>query len=128
MTRQRPLSPHLSIYKPQISSVLSIMHRITGVFLFIFILALSWLMIVILTNSMGFALLELDLVSMVNSLWFKLFLLCVLFCLYFHLLNGIRHLFWDIGLGFEIGTMHKSGWFIILFTMLMTAFTSYLLI
>ncbi len=128
MIKRRPLSPHLSIYKPQISSVLSIMHRITGVLLFIFVLALSWLMILMLSSSMGFALLEWDFISIVNSCWFKVCLLCVLFCLYFHLLNGIRHLFWDIGIGFEIRSMHKSGWFVILCTLLMTAFTLYLIL
>lgn len=128
MTKSRPLSPHLSIYKPQISSVLSIMHRITGVFLFIFIIALSWLMILMLSSSMGFALLEWDFLSIVNSCFFKACLLGVLFCLYFHLFNGIRHLFWDIGLGFEISSMHKSGWFVMLCTLLMTAFTLYLIL
>ena len=128
MTRGRPLSPHLSIYKPQISSVLSIMHRITGLLLFIFVLALSWLMILMLSSSMGFALLEWDFIFIVNSCWFKAYLLCVLFCLYFHLFNGIRHLFWDVGLGFEIKSIHKSGWFVILCTLLMTAFTLYLIL
>ena len=127
MTHKRPLSPHLSIYKMQISSVLSIMHRITGFFLFVFIVALSWFMIVMLSNSMGFKLLEWDFISIVNSWWFQIYLLCVLFCLYFHLLNGIRHFFWDIGLGFEIRTMHKSGWAVIFCTLFMTGFTLYLI-
>lgn len=128
MSSKRPLSPHLSIYKPQISSVLSIMHRITGVFLFIFVLALSWLMIFMLSSSMGFLLLECDFSTIVNSFLFKACLLGGLFCLYFHLFNGIRHLFWDIGLGFEISSMYKSGWFVVFCTLLMTAFTLYLIL
>ena len=128
MIKKRPLSPHLSIYKPQISSVLSIMHRITGVLLFIFILNLSWLMIVLLSNSMGFKLLNWDFVYILNSCWFKCYLGCILFCLYFHLFNGIRHLFWDAGLGFKIVSMHKSGWLVILGTLLMTVFTVFLML
>ena len=124
----RPLSPHLSIYKPQISSVLSIMHRITGVVLFICILDLAWFMILLLGNGIGFSFVDWDLVSMSNTWWFKLYIICLLFCLYYHLLNGIRHLLWDAGFGFEKSTMHKTGWGVVVLTIVMTAFTLYLML
>lgn len=124
--RKRPLSPHLSIYKPQISSVMSIMHRITGGVLFFCVLSLSWIMILMLSNSMGLISLQCHSDSLFSSLWFKAYMLSFIFCLYYHFLNGVRHLFWDIGYGFEKLTMHISGWAVILLTVVMTIFTIYL--
>jgi succinate dehydrogenase / fumarate reductase cytochrome b subunit len=128
MTRNkgRPTSPHLSIYKPQISSVMSIMHRITGAILFICILSLSWIMILMLSNIMGIYSLGCDFSKVFYSMWFDIYLGCFLFCLYYHFLNGVRHLFWDIGCGFEKSTMHISGWAVILLTVVMTILTMYL--
>ena len=124
--KSRPTSPHLSIYKPQISSVMSIMHRITGAMLFVFILSLSWLIILMLSNSVGIYSIGCDFSKLFHSMWFNMYLGCFLFCLYYHFLNGVRHLFWDIGYGFEKSTMHVSGWAVILLTLVMTTFTMYL--
>ncbi len=100
----RPISPHLSIYKPQISTTLSILHRITGVIIFAGLVGLVWLFVF---AAYGY---PTDLVSnILRSPVGAVILLGWAFCLYYHLCNGIRHLFWDIGKGFELATVTKSG-------------------
>ncbi len=121
--KERPLSPHLTIYKLQISSALSILHRMTGLFLFFAVIVLSWLMVVLLMQSVGLIFVDQDFTYVLNSVIFKLFLLAAVFCLYYHLLNGIRHLFWDIGLGFEIKTMDKSGYLVVALSIIFTGIT-----
>lgn len=106
--KNRPLSPHLSVYKYQITSVLSIFHRITGIILFFSLIILSWWLILAIFSDF-------------RECYFKLFncgiiqlaLLGVLFSLFYHSANGIRHLCWDLGYGFEIKTVEKTGWTVI---------------
>ncbi len=114
-----PLSPHLSIYKWQITMVLSIAHRASGIFLSIGLLLLScWLMSIAAGPEVyaGF--------SQYLDTWYGILLL-LLFCfsLYFHLCNGIRHLFWDAGLGFEIRTFYNSGYAVIIASIVLTVVT-----
>ena len=105
---KRPLSPHISIYKPQLTSVLSITHRLTGIGLFVGALLLSWWIVL---NVYGCA-------SCINPLIMsipgKVFLVLWTLALYYHLLNGIRHLFWDIGKGFEVKTVNFTGIIVLL--------------
>jgi succinate dehydrogenase / fumarate reductase cytochrome b subunit len=118
-SQNRPLSPHLQIYKPQITSILSITHRMTGLFLAFgaFLLA-SWL----ITATYGS-----DAFEMAQSLlysWFgKLVLLGLTFSLYFHLANGIRHLGWDFGKGFDLPKVQATGIAVILFAIAFTVLT-----
>lgn len=124
--KRRPISPHLTVYKPQISSVLSILHRITGAFLFFSVIFLSWLLVLVIMQGSGIAPFEkttefLD--ATLDTMLFKLFLLSVAFCLYYHLLNGIRHLFWDAGYGFEIKSMKISGIFVVALSLFCTGAT-----
>ena len=111
MSKQRPISPHLQIYKPQITSVLSIFHRITGVALsFGTILLVLW----VVTLSLGESYYEYYLMfrsSFIGTIIFIGFT----FALNYHLSNGIRHLFWDFGYGYEIVTVYKSG-IVVIFT------------
>jgi succinate dehydrogenase / fumarate reductase cytochrome b subunit len=107
---QRPLSPDLQIYRPQLTSVLSITHRLTGVALSVGSpLLVFWLM----TAEAGpqpYATLHVFLTS-----WVGLALLFGwTFSLFFHLCNGIRHLFWDAGYGFELKTIYASGWAVVM--------------
>jgi succinate dehydrogenase / fumarate reductase cytochrome b subunit len=114
---QRPLSPHLGIYRPQITSMLSIAHRITGVALFIGALLFSWW---IFLNVYGCG-------TCVNALLdhivTKIFLVGWTLALYYHLFNGIRHLYWDMGRGFKLCSVHFSGWFVVVLTLASTAAT-----
>jgi succinate dehydrogenase / fumarate reductase, cytochrome b subunit len=123
MRKTRPLSPHLTIYKPQISSVLSIFHRITGIFLFFGLLFLSWILVSLMMQSIGVVDESNCIYDIINSRIFKAILLGIIFCLYYHLLNGIRHLVWDVGLGFEKRTMNISGMVVLLLWGLMTFIT-----
>jgi len=111
---QRPLSPHLQIYKPQISSVLSILHRITGFALYVGVILFAWWLV---ANAYGCG-------KCINSL-FKISLVRVFIfgwtlALYYHLLNGIRHLFWDIGKGYGLCIMQKTGWLVLVGTVLLS--------
>lgn len=122
MARERPISPHLQVYKPQITSVLSIFHRITGVAMtFGLILLVAW----IFTLSLGEEYFE-YFVMFIKS-WFGLLILFgFTFALNYHLCNGIRHLFWDAGYGYEIETVHKSGLAVLVVSFVLTILIWYL--
>ncbi len=112
---KRPLSPHISIYKWQITSVLSIAHRLSGIAIYIGAILLAWW---IIANIYGCAL---WVNSFITSPIGKLFLVLWSIGLFYHMLNGIRHLFWDMGKGFEIPTVNRTGIFVIIGTILLTA-------
>ncbi|MCA3249832.1 MAG: succinate dehydrogenase, cytochrome b556 subunit [Holosporaceae bacterium] len=115
----RPLSPHLQIYRPQITSVLSILHRITG-----FALSIGLLLLAGLVISAAFGQQSFDLVRGQMSTWYGYILLMGWsWAFYYHLCNGIRHLFWDIGKGFELSTVTTSGWAVLLASLTMTVVT-----
>ena len=122
MARERPISPHLQVYKPQITSVLSIFHRITGVALtFGLILLVAW----IFTLSLGEEYFE-YFVMFIKSWFGFLILFGFTFALNYHLCNGIRHLFWDAGYGYEIETVHKSGLAVLVVSFVLTILIWYL--
>lgn len=106
----RPLSPHLTIYKPQLTSVLSIFHRITGSFLALLIILSSVLFYYgLFYIGFGFQyVIFFDFFCM-----FSTFVLSVsyfmVFLISYHFLNGIRHLSWDLGLGLEIKSLYTTG-------------------
>ena len=111
-----PLSPHLQIYRWHISSLISITHRITGVInLLALILIFFWLVVL----SFGESNYELFLL-IINSFLGKFILIGFTWSMSFHLLSGIRHLFWDMGYGFEIKTANISGITVIIFSLILT--------
>ena len=116
----RPLSPHLQVYRPQLTSVLSITHRATGIGLsFGIILLITW--IVAAAAGENYFLL----VNSIVTSWFgKLVLLGFTWALFYHLCNGIRHLFWDAGFGFELSTVYKSGYATVAGSIILTATAS----
>lgn len=119
---KRPLSPHLSIYKPQISSVLSIGHRVTGFGLYIATILMMW----------WFAL---WVFSEFDSWYFKIFdhtliKVIIFFTIYgysYHLSTGIRHLIWDVGIGYDISSMNFSGWIAVCSSLILTLILTYLI-
>ena len=113
----RPLSPHLQIYRPQISSVLSIIHRLTGVALSISLFLLVYWLLALASGKSDYATAQ----SLFGSWLGTLILIAITFALCYHLCNGIRHLFWDVGVGFAINTMHRTGIAVIIAAALMTA-------
>ena len=116
-TPARPLSPHLQIYRWQISNTLSILHRLTGAFLGLgFVLLTAWLMSVAdgaeaYARMMGILRGPVGILALTG--WTAAF--------FFHFFNGIRHLFWDAGIGFEKRHSHLSGWLTLAGTVLLTA-------
>ena len=113
---KNPLSPHLQIYRWQISSLLSITHRILGVInLIALFLIFFWLLILSLgeSNYQSFLLI-------INSLFGKFILIGFTWSMSFHVLSGIRHLVWDMGYGFEIKTANISGIIVIFSSLVLT--------
>ena len=107
-TGERPLSPHLMIYRPQLTSVLSITHRLTGVALVAGTALLTWWLVAAALGPGAF-----EVVQAVLGHWLgRLVLLGWTYALFYHLCNGIRHLFWDAGYGFELPTLYATGWLV----------------
>ena len=94
---ERPLSPHLSIYKPMLTMMMSIMHRITGAALFFGTLLLTWWLLAAVSGPSAYAKLQFFMDSIIG----RLILFGYTWALLFHMLGGIRHLIWDTGRGFE---------------------------
>ena len=123
--RPRPLSPHLQVYKPQLTSMLSILHRGTGVFLYLNVFVLAFYLYTIAFWVEG------DLFYCATGhgestigIWvFNFYILALLFSLYFHFCTGLRHLFWDIGYLYEISKVYLTAKAIILVTIALTSFT-----
>ena len=114
---ERPLSPHLSIYRWPITMTLSILHRATGVALSVgFVLLVFWLAdaasgpdaYAVFTTAMG---------SMIG----RLLLIGWSWAFFYHLSNGIRHLVWDTGRGLEKGQATASAWFVLVTSIVLTA-------
>ena len=116
MENKNPLSPHIQIYRWHISSLLSMTHRIVGVInLLALILIFFWLLIL----SFGESSYELFLI-IINSFFGKFILIGFTWSMSFHLLSGIRHLFWDLGYGFEIKTANISGIIVMISSLVLT--------
>ncbi|MBS3742932.1 MAG: succinate dehydrogenase, cytochrome b556 subunit [Wenzhouxiangellaceae bacterium] len=116
-TNQRPLSPHLQVYRPQWTSVLSILHRITGVLLSVgTVLMVVWLVALAQGEAAYSAMLQfmgnpIVLIALVG--W--------TLALFYHLLNGIRHLTWDTGAMLELKPARASGWAVVVVSVVLTA-------
>lgn len=108
--RARPLSPHLTIYRPQWTSVLSIFHRLTGIVLVAGTLALAWWIIAAAAGSGAWATSQAFWGGWIG----RLLLLGWTFCLFYHLCNGIRHLVWDTGAGLTLGAARATGVIVVL--------------
>ncbi len=113
---KRPLSPHLQIYKPQLTSVLSISHRITGVILSIFSILIP---VFLLFLSLG-ADYYYQLLNIMDHILVKAILAGTIFVVAYHLSNGVRHLFWDLGFGLSIRNSYISGYLVILISLAIT--------
>lgn len=124
-SKKRPTSPHLQIYKWNISSLTSIMHRFTGVALYVSIVAIVWY-IIYYAYQINIAESE----EVCDCPWktifediFALAAIFVTFSLYYHFCNGIRHLFWDIGKGFELKDARRNGYLVVITSLILTIAT-----
>lgn len=117
----RPLSPHLQIYKPQITSTLSILHRITGLWLAVAATVLVfWLYALAFDPSVYAAI-----TAFFSGLFGKIVLFSWLVAFNYHLCNGIRHLFWDAGKGFELPQVYRSGYFVLVAALVLSGIIWY---
>ena len=115
-SNNRPLSPHLQVYKPQLTTFMSITHRATGIALAVGTLMLVCWLIAAATGETAFN----EVQAFLGSIVGRLLLLGWSFALFYHLCNGLRHLFWDAGRGFEIETAYMTGRIVIAASILLT--------
>jgi succinate dehydrogenase / fumarate reductase cytochrome b subunit len=101
----RPLSPHLQIYRPQITSVLSILHRMTGVGMALGAVLVVWWLLAAATGAAYFETVD----GLITSWIGTLVMMGCSWALCYHFLNGIRHLVWDAGYGFDLETVDRTG-------------------
>jgi succinate dehydrogenase / fumarate reductase cytochrome b subunit len=115
----RPLSPHLQIYRPQLTSITSILTRITGNGLIVGVMLAVWWLLAAATSDAYFAV-----ANAVATSWFgDLVFAGSLWAVWYHLLAGIRHFIFDAGHGLDIPTAEKLGWACIIGSVLLTVIT-----
>lgn len=113
---KRPLSPHLSVYRPQITSVLSIFHRASGVAMAGSMALIVWWLLAAATGVGYF-----DFVDGLLTSWIGyLILIASAFAFFYHFCNGIRHMWWDIGNGFELEKVTASGYAVVVGAIVLT--------
>ena len=112
-----PLSPHLQIYKWHISSLLSISHRIVGVLNFLAIIMICLWFIFLSFDSSNFEVTK----DFLNSIYGKFLTVSLIWSFSFHILNEIRHLFWDMGYGFDLKISKITGLFVIIGSFILCA-------
>lgn len=117
MSKERPLSPHLQIYSKELTSVMSIMHRMTGIALIVGLLLVSWGLIALASGEEQFK----SFLAFCSSGIGKLMLLGWTAALMYHLCNGIRHMIWDTGYLFELKNAYRAGYVVIAATVILTA-------
>lgn len=117
MGRQRPLSPHLQVYRPQMTSVMSIMHRAAGIVLTTGTLVMTAWLVSLAMGAESYGIVAAFLAHPLGQ--FVLFGYSV--ALIYHALNGIRHLGWDIGIGLTIPEVYRNGQLVLILTAVLTA-------
>ena len=115
----RPLSPHLTIYRPQLTSMTSILTRITGNALLISSLLVIWWLLAAATSAEYFAVAD----GVLTSFFGDLVLFLSLWGLWYHTLAGVRHMIWDNAFGLDLETAEKMGWAVSGGSVLLTIFT-----
>ncbi len=113
---ERPLSPHLQIYRWTLTMAMSILHRAAGVALAIGTLMIVWMLLAAASGEAAFAQFQ----TCISSLIGQVMLFGWTVALFYHMGNGVRHFFWDIGKGYEIKTAYVSGCIVLAMTALLT--------
>ena len=123
MRSNRPLSPHLSIYKKILTSVFSIFHRFTGISLSIgSILIALWFCLFALLPSYYFVF---EIIS--ANIFFRFILFIWTIAIFYHLFNGVRYLYWSFGIGMDLNSVYFSAYIVLVLTMLSTILVWFLL-
>lgn len=116
MAAERPLSPHLGIYRWYFTMALSIAHRASGIALAAGLVLLTWWLLALASGPEAFASIH----WLVDSWFGGLVLFGYTFVLFYHFGNGVRHLGWDMGYGFDLETARMSGYAVLAFAAVMT--------
>lgn len=113
---KRPLSPHLQIYRPQITSVLSILNRVTGIGMALAAVLIAWWFLAAATGAGYFAVAD----GLLTSWLGLLVLVASLWAFWFHFFNGLRHLRWDAAKGMGMKTVRRTGWITFILSVVVT--------
>ena len=116
---ERPLSPHLTIYRPQLTSIVSILNRLTGISLLLAAFLIVWWLLAAATSPEAYALAN----GVITSLPGDLVMTLSLWAVWYHYLGGLRHLYFDAGNGLEIATAEKLGWAVVIGSVVLTLLT-----
>lgn len=116
---RRPLSPHLQVYAPQLTSLLSIMNRVTGLAISLGTIVLVWWLVAASTGPAAFGRVQ----AFIGSPLGLFLLFGWTASLFYHFFGGLRHLAWDAGYGYELSETHRSGWAVIIATLAATILT-----
>ena len=116
MQNKNPLSPHIQIYSWHISSLISIGHRITGVINIIILTSVTFWIGALLIGENFYQ----SIFNFFNSFFGKFFIIGTIWSFIFHSLSELRHLFWDMGYGFELKTANLTGVLVIVFSIILT--------
>jgi succinate dehydrogenase / fumarate reductase cytochrome b subunit len=109
---RRPISPHLQVYRPQLTAVLSSLHRLSGLALTLGAIGIAGWVITLALGERAYAGFQYILTSALGQVLLAFFAVAF----FYHLANGVRHLAWDIGIGFELRSVYRSGWLVIALT------------
>ena len=109
MKNESPLSPHIQIYNWHISSLVSITHRITGIVNMIAMTLICFWLSFLLLGEVSYNFLQ----NILNTFFGKFIIISIVWSFSFQILSEIRHLFWDIGIGFELKTSNITGLIVI---------------
>ncbi len=120
---KRPLSPHLTIYRPQLTSITSILTRITGNALLFGSLLIVWWLLAAAMSAEAFAVAD----WAITSIWGKVIMLGSIWALWYHTLAGVRHLIWDNAVGLDLEVAYTLGWIVVIGSAVMTIVTITLL-
>ena len=104
--RPRPLSPHLSVYRPTMTMAMSIAHRISGAALYVGVLLLAWFLIAVSSDASSFAVFS----DFISSFIGRLTLFVITWALFHHLVGGVRHILWDAGYGLDAPLRDQMAW------------------
>lgn len=116
---ERPLSPHLQIYRPQLTSITSILTRITGNALIVGVMLAVWWLLAAAISPEYFAV-----ANAVATSWFgDLVFTCSAWAVWYHYLAGLRHLYFDAGKGLDVATAEKLGWGVVAGSFILTLIT-----
>ena len=116
MKEKNPLSPHIQIYNWHISSLISISHRITGIINIILITLICLWTALLLLGDINYELIQ----KFFETFFGKFLIMGTVWSFSFQILSEIRHLFWDLGLGFELKTSKITGLFVIFGSFILT--------